>query len=325
MALIASSQAASAADNPVRYPLGTLPVGLTVTWPAAPVIKRETVVRSLSAFDKAAATPNTRIKVDAVLDGEGTITASDIEVQMTANGSLGGLRIERSVHRVALIGGEYTDTIELVLPTSFWPSEVSDPTWMVEDVLIDGVNVDSDTTAFFLRGRRVAVLRSYAHAHDYAIYSDTARGMQNENMIIADNDLESDGNQATVRLISGRTSVTVDNRITSLMSAGGAKHNYRVHGKTGQAYAARNVLVNAGVMLSTMDGDKADKIWFDKNTFHHQTPDLFNPSTTTIGTLHAHDNTAYTNVWSCFYCSKPLSTWDFGNNVVKPYKAPPAL
>jgi hypothetical protein len=323
---ISAASAAHAADKEKPpYDVGELPKGFEVEWPASPDIEQDASVSTVEEFNKAAATAGTRITVEGKIDRAGTITANDVEVQMNDGASLGGLRVERGVKRVFLNGGTYTNTVEIAYPTQFYPSRVSKPEWQAEDILIDGVDVTSPTTAFFLRGNRVALLHSTTHSEDYAVFSDTGEGMQNHDVILADNDLTSNGHQATVRLISARESVTVDNRITSLMSFNGLKHNYRVHGQTDKAFAARNELVNAGVMLSTIPGDHTKQIWFEDNTFHHQTPDLFNPSRTTIDELYVHDNTAYTNVWKCLYCLSPVDGWDFGDNVVKPYEPPPAL
>jgi hypothetical protein len=76
-------------------------------------------------------------------------------------------------------------------------------------------------------------------------------------------------------------------------------------------------------MLATMDGDDVGHLWFEANTLHHKTPDLFNPDRTRLHVLDAHDNTAYTNVWNCFYCLTPLPAWSLGNNLIKPYTDPP--
>lgn len=321
-ALCAATATASAQSVP--YDLGTLPSGLSVQWPTAPNITRSVDVRTLSEFNQAAAVAGTLITIKTAISGRGTLNASDIEIQMDDGASLGGLFINRSMKRISLNGGQYTGTIEMALPSTFWPSRVDNPAWAIEDVMIDGIEVRAPDTAIFLRGHRVAVLRSFAHAGEYSVFSDTASNDSNTDVIIAGNDFESEGKQATVRLIGVRNSVTVDNRLTDLLLTG-EKHNYRVHGVSDQVYAARNELVNAGTMLGTMGGDDIGHLWFDDNTFHHKTPDLFNPDTSKIHVLHAHNNVAYTDVWSCFYCRSTPSAWDLGNNAVHPYQPPPTL
>jgi hypothetical protein len=189
--------------------------------------------------------------------------------------------------------------------------------------MIDGISVKStSSSALLVRGHRVAVLRSFAYGADYAIYSDAITNDQGSNIIIAGNNLQAEGRQATLRLISVRNAVTVNNRITDLMLTG-TKHDYRVHGTSDQVYAAHNELVNGGVMMGTMSGDSVGHVWFDANTMHHKTADLFNISTSTVSALHAHDNAVYSDVWTCMVCGKSPSGWDVANNVVKPYTNPP--
>jgi hypothetical protein len=306
------------------YDLGPLPAGFTVQWPTLPRVTRSVNVSTLADFNRAASVAGTLITITAMISGSGTINASDIEVHMAAGASLGGLYINKNIKRIALYGGSYTNTIEFALASQFWPPpRVDNPAWVIEDVMMDGINVRSATnTALFIRGHRVALLRSFAYAADYAVYVDTINQDQTSNLIIAANNLQAEGRQATQRMWNVRNSVTVDNRLTDLLLTG-SKHNYRVHGVSDQVFAARNELVNAGVMLATIDGDDVGHLWFNNNTFHHNTADLFNPDRTRLHVLQARNNVAYTNVWSCFYCLGPLAGWDLANNVIKPYQPPP--
>jgi hypothetical protein len=75
-------------------------------------------------------------------------------------------------------------------------------------------------------------------------------------------------------LVSAKRSVTIDNRFRNSF-----KHNFRVHGASSLAFAARNTMVNTGVMFGTMPNDDIDKLWFDQNTFFQEAPDLFNLDT----------------------------------------------
>jgi hypothetical protein len=77
-------------------------------------------------------------------------------------------------------------------------------------------------------------------------------------------------------------------------------------------------------MIATMPGDSVGKVWFENNTFHHKTPDLFNMDRRQLKVLDAHENVAYTNVWSCFFCGSAPAGWSVGDNTIKPYTAPPA-
>jgi len=161
------------------------------------------------------------------------------------------------------------------------------------------------------------------HATDYSLFSDSIQNGQNSDIIIAGNVFVSEGSPATLRLISVHNAVVVDNHLTDLEN-GGKKHNYRIHGVSDHAFGARNILVGSGLMMGTMDGDALDKIYFDSNTFYHDTPDLFNVDTTRIVYLEAHDNVAYTDVWKCMVCGGDKAPgWDITNNVVYPYMPEP--
>jgi hypothetical protein len=174
-----------------------------------------------------------------------------------------------------------------------------------------------------IRGDRVAVLRSYVHATDYSLYSDSIKNGQNSDIIVAGNNFFSEGSQATLRLISVHNAVVVDNHLTDLENMG-QKHNYRIHGVSDHAFGARNILVGSGAMMGTMDGDALDQIYFDSNTFYHDTPDLFNVDKTRIVFLQAHDNVAYSDVWNCFVCGGDNNAaWDVANNVMHPYMPEP--
>jgi hypothetical protein len=242
---------------------------------------------------------------------------------MASGASLGGVTLNKAISRIALYGGHYTGTIELSMAAQFWPSRVDNPAWAIQDVMIDGVSVRStSSTAVFLRGRRVALLRSFAYGADYGVYMDTINGDQNNDVIIAGNNIQAEGRQATVRLISVLRSVVINNRMTDLLLTG-SKHDYRIHGVSDQNYAAHNELVNAGVMIGTMSGDNVGHAWFIANTMHHNTPDLFNIDRTNVKVMHARDNSVFSDVWNCLLCGTTPSAWDVANNVVKPYTSPP--
>jgi hypothetical protein len=225
--------------------------------------------------------------------------------------------IEHGAKRVALNGGRY-GSILLALPAEFAPAERSRPDWQVEDVIIDGVSVRATGIAFELYGKRIAVVRSKAYAGTYSIWSGPVLGLGNEDILIAGNDFHSAGPEATVRLVSATRSVTIDNRLRNSF-----KHNYRVHGASSLAYAARNTLINTGMMCGTMDADHIDKLWFDDNTFFQEAPDLFNLDTGRIQFVHAEGNTAYDDHHRCFWCEPVPSGWRIEHNQVLPYRKPP--
>src|SRR5882672_7794104 len=100
-----TAHASAGAAQLVPYALGKLPDGFTVHWPTAPKITRSVDVSTSADFNKAAAVDGTMITVKAAIAGHVAINASDIEVRMDDSASLGGLTINRSVKRVALLGG----------------------------------------------------------------------------------------------------------------------------------------------------------------------------------------------------------------------------
>ncbi len=323
VAAASTLQVSSAAAQAVN--LGPLPAGFAVRWPTAPTISRQLEVRTAAQFNSAANVAGTRVIVKASIPSAVTINASNIEVRMDPGVSVAGLNITKAQRRIRLQGGSYTGSgISLAYPSTFYPSRVDNPAWVIEDVMIDGVTVraNANSTALNVRGNRIAVVRSVARGGEYGVYTGTAASVQNNDIILADNVLQSEGDQATVRLVAVRHAVTVDNRIENLMLTG-SKHAYRVHAVSDQVFAARNLLVNGGTMMGTMPGDDIGELWFDDNVIHHRTEDLFQPDKTRIHTVHAISNTAY-SARSCFVCGATPAGWDMHDNGLFPYSAPPA-
>jgi hypothetical protein len=307
------------------YDLGVLPAAFAVRWPAAPTITRQVEARTAAQFNSAAAVAGTRVLVKTSIPSAVTINASNIEVRMDPGVSVAGLTIARSQRRIRLLGGSYTGGgINLAYPSNFYPTRVDNPAWVVEDVMIDGVNVRStaSTSALSLRGNRIAVVRSVARGGEYGVYTGTIAGLQSNDLILAGNVLQSEGDQATVRLVAVRHSVTVDNRIENLMLTGN-KHAYRVHAASDQVFAARNLLVNGGTMFGTMAGDAIGEMWFEDNVIHHRTDDLFHPDTTRVYMLHAIYNSAY-SARTCFMCVGKPARWVMHDNGLFGYTAAPA-
>jgi hypothetical protein len=307
------------------YALGELPADFAVRWPAAPRIVRQVEVDTAAEFNSAAASTGTRLLVKASIPSAVTINASDIEVRMAAGVSVGGLTIAKSLRRIRLQGGSYTGTgINMAYPAIYYPTRVDSAAWVIEDVMIDGVNVraNATSTALNLRGNRIAVVRTTARGGEYSVYTGTIASLQSNDLILAGNVLQSEGDQATVRLVAVHHSVTVDNRIENLMLTG-RKHAFRVHAASDQVFAARNLLVNGGTMFGTMDGDDIGEMWFDDNVIHHQTDDLFHPDTARVYMLHAIYNSAY-SARGCFMCVAKPARWELHDNGLFPYSAPPA-
>jgi hypothetical protein len=300
--------------------LGELPPELAqLAWPEAPHITREVTVGSAAEFASAASVAGTRIHVRGATGGDVSIRVNDIEILADSATSLGRITIERSVSRVRVVGGRWTSG-RVAIPASFSSGAEYRPEWMAQDLAFEQVTVtSSDDSAFMIRGKRIAIVRSNITAHVYGVWCGDTAHFASEDIILHDNVIRSAGPEATVRFVSVLRSATIGNRLTN-----GGKHNYRIHGTSDLNYAADNLLVNTGVMFGTMPGDSLGIVWFDDNIFHHDVPDLFNPEESAIRSLRAHRNLAYTNVWTQFYAGSPPSGWDVADNVIQPYQpAPP--
>jgi hypothetical protein len=104
------------------------------------------------------------------------------------------------------------------------------------------------------------------------------------------------------------------------------RHNYRVHGRSDLAFAARNVLVDAGVMIaSDSEEDEVGAVWFLENTLHHRTPSLLvvdRPLGSRLARFVATGNSIFSDVWDCFLCDDPPNGWTVRNNRMQPYRPP---
>jgi hypothetical protein len=307
------------------YELGDLPEGFAVNWPKGPRRDRVVQVATAEEFNIAASTPRTKIGVTADIPSGVYISASDIDVRMVEGVVVHGLTIGKGLQRIRVRGGRFgAGGINMSYPTEYLPTRITKPEWQIEDVLFDGIEVNADAghSALNLRGHRVAVINSHLRGGEYAIWSDTTLPLVNSDVIIAGNTLQSEGDQAVLRLVGVYNSVTVDNRIENLLLTG-RKHAYRVHGESDQVFAARNTLVNGGTMFGTMPHDMIGEIWFEDSSLHHTTEDLFHPEAGRVLRLHAHGNKAY-SARSCFLCFAAPSEWDVADNELFPYEPPPA-
>jgi hypothetical protein len=251
------------------------------------------------------------------------VAASDIEVQADPGVRVAQVFLEKAAKRVRFHGGNYGQ-IEMQIPMDFTviPS-VPHEDWLIQDVLFDDVEVDSTgsaeyPTAFLLRGKRIAIVRSRLRARHYSVWVGDTGDFPSEDIILAGNTFDSAGPEATVRLQPILRAAVVDNRMTNT-----SKHNYRVHGRSDLAFAARNTLINAGVMLATQPGDELGTIWLQDNVFHHTLPsllDLDHPLGSVLRRFIATGNTIYTGVWECFVCDTPPRDWKVGSNSILPYR-----
>jgi hypothetical protein len=300
------------------YDVGALPPELQLRWPSPPRTAREVQVSSLAEFERAASKSATRVIVTRDLRGApATVNASDVDVVVRPGVYVEVLSIGRGHKRVAVHGGRF-GAIAMTLPADFWPTRVAKPEWSNEDIIIDGVEIDSQEIAIGIYGKRVAVVRSDISARTYSIWAEPIMGIRSEDILLAGNRFNSAGPEATVRLVSVVRSVTVDNTFENSL-----KHNYRIHGDSDLNYAARNVLINTGVMIGTMDDDQVGRAWFENNTFYHTAPDLFHPDQSRIKSLHVSDNVAYTNEWKCFVCGSWPEGWRNTGNRILPYRKAP--
>lgn len=322
----------SCQPNPVVEPpsddvyLGTLPSSLQIKWPKSPTTNRTIEVSTVDQFNAEASKPGTKIIVKNNLSANIALTADDMEMEIKSGVKVQALTIEKGRKRIFIHGGEL-GSIELQPPIQFWPTPwVYKSEWMIEDVKIDGVKVfptNGGLMGLMLRGKRIAVTNSDITAIDYSVWTGDTGDFKNEDLILAKNKFKSSsGGQSTIRLVGNVRSVVVDNRLQN-GEAVGNKHNYRIHGTSSYNFAARNVLVNSGVMIGTQAGDSVDHAWFNDTVIYHNTSDLFNIGWPAVQNFQAKNNKAYTNAWGCFYCNPPKETWDFQNNLRFPYQAAP--
>jgi hypothetical protein len=309
---VAEPNAKAVALDDVQFPPA---IGLQR--PAQPNIAREVEVASLSQFASAARRSGTRIVVERPLIGQAVITACDIEVVMREGAEIDRLRIEHGQKRVRLRGGRYREIL-LAHPAQFTPVQAPRPDWIIEDVTIDGVHIESPGSAIEAYGHRIAVLNSDIKAERYSLWSGPVLGIGSQDILIANNRMSSAGPESTLRLVDVVRSATVDNVLRN-----NVKHTFRVHGRSDLAYAARNVFINTGVMFGTMPNDQIGEVWFENNTFYHRENDLFHPGPGRVARLHAAGNKAHTANRRCFCCGQAPAGWQLDKNELLPYREPP--
>ncbi|HJL14827.1 MAG TPA: hypothetical protein RMH99_04175 [Sandaracinaceae bacterium LLY-WYZ-13_1] len=297
--------------------LGPLPPELDgLRWPETPRTTREVTVSDAAALTREAAVPGTRVRVEGAVGGDARVTADDVAVVADDASSLGRLTIARGVHRVSVQGGTW-EAIRLDPPATWWPSHEVRSEWMPEDVWIRHVTIDAPGTGIEIRGRRVVVAHSDVRAARYGVWLGDTGPYPSEDVILYDDLFDAAGPEATVRLVSVHRAAVVANQLRNAR-----KHNLRVHGDSDAVYAADNVLIDTGVMLGRMDGDRLGTVRFEHNVLHHTAPDLFNPDPG-IERLVARFNVAYTDVRDAFYGGAAAPTWDVRDNVHNPYEPVP--
>jgi hypothetical protein len=296
------------------YELGALPDGFgEVVWPAAPRIERQV---ELAGGERVIDRPGTRVVVGGPIERI-VVRADDVEIRGSATGRVDHVLIERGRRRVRIAGGRF-GSIELhvpaqhVPPPPMWRSE-----WMVEDVTIDGVEIEAADTAFLVRGRRIAILRSRVSAARYSVWCGDTEDLQTEELVLAGNRFTSAGPESTVRLVSVRRAVVIDNVLSNTM-----KHDFRVHGESDDVVFARNQLLNTGIMVGSMEGDRIGSVWILDNALHHRVPSLIEVPRERVRRLIARGNRVFSDDWDCFVCGRPRAGWQVADNLVAPYRPP---
>lgn len=297
-----------------RYDLGALPEAFgEVRWPAAPRIRREVEIeRGERVIDR----PGTRVIVRGALERI-VVQADDVEIRGEEGARIDHVVIGRGRARIRILGGRY-GKIELSVPAQFVPPPVVwRREWMARDVSIDGVEVDAADSAFMIRGKRVAILRSQVRAAHYSIWCGDTDEFQSEDLIIAGNRFASAGPESTVRLVSVRRAVVVDNVISNT-----SKHDFRVHGVSDGVLFARNRLLNTGIMVGSMEDDRIGGVWILDNAMYHRAPSLFEVEPARVRGLVVSGNRVFSDRWSCLVCDRTGVEWMVDRNSMAPYQEP---
>jgi hypothetical protein len=322
--LIQGREGEGPSDPDVPYDLGPLPPELAISWPARPGTTGDRVISDPAQSTVEFTEHATRLRVTTDLDRL-IISASNVVLTLAEGVTVKRLIIGRGQHRVHIRGGRFGQ-IELANPAVFGDMEEWREDLFVEDVLIDGVDIDTQLagdpdarSAFVLRGRRIAVVRSQTQALDFSVWVGAVRHLRNEDVILAGNRFRSQGG-ATVRMHSVLRSVLVDSALTNYPSTQGnehVRHNYRIHDLSSMAFAARNSLVGGGLMLTNQPGDVlVDTIWFNDNQVDNRTPSLFEVDTTKLRRFVAHRNRII-SIWN-FFLETPPVAWDLADNTFEP-------
>lgn len=306
------------------FDLGPLPRECPISWPSAPIINVDIEVLEVPIDNQGNRNyrlqqANTRYIIRVEID-QLIIQASDVIIEVRGNGGIVPMikyvLIDQQQQRIHIKGGRY-ERIELEVPAIFnGPNADYRPELMVEDVLIDEVEIQNTiNSALMLRGKRIAVLRSDVQANHYSVWVGDTANFQSEDIILAGNSFKSAGPEATIRLNSVLRSVVVQNRLENPF-----KHNYRVHVRSDCAYAARNILLQAGLMIASMAEDEVGTAWFVDNILDHRTPSLLQvdvPPQSRLQKLHLTGNIIYSTVWDCFFCGEVPAGWVVEDNYIQ--------
>lgn len=338
--------------------LGSLPTGMSVSWPTPSSIKMHVHIRTIKDFQNLYESPDKsgkRFYFHVNINHEVLVDASDVDIIIMPGVKLRNIVLAPTVQRVKISShgvdpgsrGEVGKISAVrTLPGSGY----------ITDVLIDNIALNSERSlcldpnecfGITLRGvRRVAIVNSLVNSLVYPVWADSATDnsaiAQNEDIIIANNRMHSvEGIQATVRMHDSVETVTVHNRLQNGGDSGPWRHNYRIHGIPSRggalyAYAACNLLVNSGVMIgeggtSSGEPEEVRHYWFNNNQFHQRDNSLYQMSPSAVHDVEIRGNRAYSLVpWHlkdlrCIYCPEPRPVgWVIMDNVLlTPYISPP--
>ena len=216
------------------YDLGKLPDEVRPRWPQLPVIERDVTLAGADERDLRWTVPGTRLHVAMDLDWL-IVAADDVEVVVDDGVHVGRVFIERGRKRVRLVGGTYGQ-IELQIPGRlFPPPKEFHERWMIEDVLLEGVHVESETDIpLLLRGRRIAILQSVVKARQCALWCSGTSPLMSEDLIVAGNRVECGTDGTALRLDDVLRSVVVDNGLSPAASS------CQFLGRSGVHFVGRN-------------------------------------------------------------------------------------
>ncbi|WP_053232006.1 hypothetical protein [Sandaracinus amylolyticus] len=281
---------------PARRELGPLPSELAaLRWPEPPRITRTVGAHDAASLQRAVDAPGTCVRVHGSIPDAIVVHASDVEILMDDGARLGRITVVPGTQRVHLSGGTI-DGIELSPPARWDPEPTYDEALMISDVLVDHVRAEASDSAFVIRGRRVAIVDSDVRAERYSLWAGDTGPLDGADLIVAGNTFRSAGPEATLRIHDVVRSVVVDNVLSN-----GRKHDYRVHGRSDLAYAARNVLLRTGIMIGNQPGDAVGTVVLERNTLHLEEPSMLEIDEGAIRRLVLRDNVVYTDRWDTFY------------------------
>ncbi|MFM6130122.1 MAG: hypothetical protein ACKPBV_15580 [Sphaerospermopsis kisseleviana] len=313
----------AAAAAPVEAPF-------KVTEPKPPVTTNSVNLSQPEPLNRA----GTRYTVVGQLNGTVTFSASDVELVVPRGAFVRQVAVTGAVSRIKLSGpgtigqlsiqaGELTDaTFEDV-------SVISDPA-LCQPAATGYNPYPNECFGIFLRKvRRVAIRNVTVASLVYAIWSDGG----SEDILVENSRFHSTlGAQATLRLHDVTRLIVRGNRLENGAPSGDSfRHNFRIHGRSRDVFAANNLFVNSGVMIGEGGGGEeiVQRFWFMNNRMHQVADSLFQMGTAGVTEATISDNQAFSRIaWhrsNGFYTpANPPASWTIRRNTVSEYSPAPA-